>query len=299
MKRVDIKTGFLCNNNCLCCAQAHNRGKGNKTTEQIKEDLRLARKNDCTGVVFTGGEPTIRDDIFEIVSYAKEIGFDVIQLQTNGRMLAYKPFCEKLIKAGVTEFSPALHGHCAEIHEGLTRTKGSFNQTVQGIKNLRELNQYILTNSVVNKINYKYLPELAELLVKLGVNQFQMALVHPVGNAYIHYDEVVPRISDAAPYIKKALQVGIDAGVIVMAEAMPYCMMHGYERCVSENYIPETEIRHYDMVDLNYKESRIKEGKIKFPSCKKCRYDLICEGPWKEFPEKYGSDEFKPVLMDD
>lgn len=295
MKRVDIKTGFLCNNNCMFCAQAHNRGKGNKTTEQINEDLRLAKKNNCTGVVFTGGETTLRKDLFIIVSYAKELNFECIQLQTNGRMLAYKPLCQKLIDCGVNEFGPALHGHTSAIHDSLTRSKGSFNQTVRGIKNLRELDQFILTNSVVTKKNQGHLPELAELLVKLGVNQFQMAFVHPIGNAYKYYDEVVPKISLVAPFIHKALQIGIDAGLTVMAEAMPYCLMQGYEKYVSERYIPLTEIRGYNYIDLDYKNSRIKEGKAKFPQCKECKYDEICEGPWREYPEKFGNKEFKPV----
>jgi MoaA/NifB/PqqE/SkfB family radical SAM enzyme len=295
MKRVDIKTGFLCNNNCMFCAQAHNRGKGNKTTEQIKEDLSLAKKNNCTGVVFTGGETTIRKDLFEIVSYAKQLSFRSIQLQTNGRMLAYKPLCQKLINLGVNEFSPALHGHTSTIHDSLTRCKGSFDQTIKGIKNVRELDQFIVTNSVVTRKNYQYLPELAELLVKLEVNQFQMAFVHPIGNAYRYYHEIVPKMSLAAPYIHKALQIGINAGITVMAEAMPYCLMQGYEKYVSERYIPLTEIRGYDYIDLNYKNTRIREGKAKFPQCEGCRYDNVCEGPWKEYPEKFGSKEFKPI----
>ena len=294
-RRVDIKTGFLCNNNCLFCVQAHKKKHGNRSTEEIKLDLKNSRKT-CDDVVFTGGEITLRKDILELISYAKNLDFKRIQIQTNARMFAYKLFCKDVIKAGANEFSPALHGHIPEIHDYLTGSKGSFSQTVQAIKNLRELEQYILTNTVVTKANYRYLPKLANLLVKLKVNQFQFAFPHAVGNAEKNFDQIVPFVSMAAPYIHKGLEVGIDADIKVMAEAMPYCMMQGYEKHVSEKFIPPGEI-----MDINERCSdwglfRKKIGKVKFPQCKICRYDNICEGPWKEYPERRGSDEFLPVL---
>jgi len=295
-KRLDIKTGFNCNNNCLFCVQAHKKEYGNRPTEDLKKDMRAAFNNNCEGIVFTGGEVTIREDLLEIISYAKNLGFRRIQLQSNLRMLSYKKLCVDVIKAGANEFSPALHGHTAELHDYLTRAKGSFNQTVQAIKNLRELGQYLITNTVVVKPNYRYLPELAQLLVDLKVNQFQFAFMHAVGHAETNYDIMMARVSKAAPYMKKGLQIGIDNGLSVMAEAMPLCMMEGYERYISEIYIPETEIRDVDnSVDEDFKKTRQTQGKVKFEQCKECKYELICEGPWKEYPEKMGDSEFQPV----
>ncbi len=295
MKRVDIKTGFLCNNNCLFCVQAHKKRFGNRKTGDIKKDLEDAKKTGCTGVVFTGGEVTIRDDLLDLVRHAKCLGFDRIQLQSNVRMLQYRDYCRELIKAGVNEFGPALHGHIPELHDYLTRGQGSFLQTTRAIRNLRELDQYIITNTVVVKPNYRYLPEIAKLLVDLGVDQYQFAFMHAVGNAMDNYDQMMPWVSLASPYIKKGLQIGIDAGVKVMAEAMPFCMMEGYERYCSEFYMPETEIRDVNSYDPSFENTRRTEGKMKFPQCKECKYDNVCEGPWKEYPERRGSDEFVAV----
>lgn len=293
-KRLDIKTGFICNNNCRFCVQAQNKPLGNRTTEEIKKDLEESRKR-CKDIVFTGGEVTIRKDIFELVSYAKKLGYRTIQIQSNCRMCSYIPFLKELIKAGANEFGPAIHGHNTKLQDYLTRSLGSFNQTVKAIKNLRELGQKIITNTVVVKPNYKHLAEIAKLLVKLKVDQFQFAFVHPMGNAYKYYNEMVPKMSLAAPYIHKGLQIGIDAGVRVMAEAMPYCMMKGYEKYISERVIPDTEVKTGFSFDSNHTNTRVKEGKAKFPQCKKCKYDKICEGPWKEYPEKFGNWEFRPV----
>lgn len=294
LKRADIKVGFTCNNNCRFCVQAHKRNHGDRTTEQIKRDLDDARKTGCRGVVFTGGEPTIRNDTFEIVAHAKKAGFDTIQIQTNGRMLAYKDFCRMLVEAGANEFSPALHGHTARLHDFLTNSPGSFKQTVQGIKNLKKLGQYVVTNTVVTKPNYRCLPETARLLVSLGVDQFQFAFPHPIGNAHKNFDSIIPRIYMAAPYIRRGLRIGIDAGRVVMAEAMPYCLMKGYENHVSERHIPPTEIRDADGVIPDYGRER-RRGKAKFPQCRKCRYDSLCEGPWREYSERMGNKEFRAV----
>jgi MoaA/NifB/PqqE/SkfB family radical SAM enzyme len=293
-KRVDIKTGFVCNNNCRFCVQAHKKPLGNRRTEQVRADLAEARKS-CSGVVFTGGEVTIRDDVLELISYAQELGFETIQLQSNSRRLAYKDFCQSVVDAGANEFSPALHGHTAELHDYLTQSPGSFSQTVQAIQNLKELHQYIITNTVIVKPNYRYAEDLAKLLVSLGVDQYQLAFCHAVGNALDNYDAMIPLVSIAAPYIHKGLQVGIDAGVKVMAEAMPYCQMKGYERYVSELVIPPTEIRDGTQFDPDHEKTRKTEGKMKFPQCRKCKYDIICEGPWREYPEQKGPDEFVPV----
>lgn len=295
MKRLDLKVGFSCNNNCRFCVQAHKRELGDRTTEELKVEMGKGRENECEGIVFTGGEPTVRKDIIELVKYAKDVGYRVIQLQSNGRMFSYTDFLKKLIRAGANEFSPALHGHTPEIHDYLTRSPGAFNQVVQGIKSLRELDQYILTNSVVNKVNYKYLPELARLFVSLKVNQFQLAFIHAIGNAWENFDSMVPRKSAVEPYIHKALDIGIKADVDVMVEAYPFCFMQGYERYCAERFMPTTEIRYADLYVEDFEKDRKGSGKKKFPQCKRCKFDLVCEGPWKEYPERFGDSEFRPV----
>ncbi len=220
-ERVDIKTGWNCNNRCVFCVQGNKRDQyGNKTTDEVKRLLEEARK-DSDSIVFTGGEVTIRPDLLEIVRYAKDLGYSIIQIQTNGRMLAYKKVCEDLVAAGANEFSPALHGHTAELHDYLTCSPGSFKQTARSIRNLKELGQHVLTNSVITRSNYRTLPELAALLVGLGVDQFQLAFVHPLGSAGEKFVEVVARLSLCEPYVKQALDVGLAAGRRVMVRRSP------------------------------------------------------------------------------
>lgn len=240
-RRADIKTGYTCNSNCVFCVIGDKLFTGERPTNEVIEELKLSRRT-CDDVVFTGAEVTLRQDFFHLVEAAKRLGYRTIQIQTNGRMFAYREFCERAIKAGANEFSPSLHAPVANVHDGLTRSQGSFVQIIQAIKHLRELGQRIVTNTVAAKTNVKLLPDLARLFVELKVDQFQIAFPHPTGHAATYFNAVVPRMSELAPFLHEAMRIGRDAGISCMVEAVPFCFMHGHEQFVSELFIPPTEL---------------------------------------------------------
>ena len=293
-RRVDLKTGYDCNSNCVFCVIGDQLFTGNRPLAECVEELELSRAT-CDAVVFTGAEVTIRPDFLELVGHARRLGYRHIQIQTNGRMFAYADFCKKTILAGANEFSPSIHGHTAKLHDGLTRAPGSFDQIVRAIRNLRALGQRIITNTVATKQNQAHLPALARLLVELRVDQFQIAFPHPTGHAATYFNGVIPRMQALSPHVRAALQVGLDAGVSCMAEAMPYCQLPGYEAQVAELHIPPTEIVYDGFVVPDYHRDRMERGKTRFVQCATCRFEPICEGPWREYPEELGSDEFQPV----
>ncbi|HBA61955.1 MAG TPA: hypothetical protein DCZ92_14305 [Elusimicrobia bacterium] len=294
--RIDIKITFRCNNKCDFCAQGHKRDiVTDRTLEQVHKDLTSAYANGSRDVVFTGGEPTMHPHIIDCVAMAKKLGYHRIQLQTNGRTFAYKGLLERLKAAGANEMGPSLHGAKPETHDGLTHAPGSFMQTVSGIKNAASLGMHIITNSVITSANYKELPALAALLVKLGVRQYQFAFVHIIGTALENKKWIVPRKSEIMPWVKKGLDVGIEKDVLCFTEAIPFCLMKGYEQCVAERIIPEGPVADGEKFIKSYGDYRRNEGKIKAPSCRPCRYFKICEGPWREYPELYGWKEFRPV----
>ena len=77
------------------------------------------RRHGKDAVDFTGGEPTIRRDIFEIISYAKEIGFKKICLITNGQRLADKEFAKKIVDSGANDFLFSIHEHDEKTYDNL------------------------------------------------------------------------------------------------------------------------------------------------------------------------------------
>ncbi len=295
IQRVDLKLGFKCNNNCLSCPQAHRRHLGDLSTKEAKAQIIAGLNDGATELVLTGGEPTVRKDLLELVRFARDSGYESVQLQSNGRMLYYKDFAEKLVKAGVTEFCIGLHSHSAEVHDFLTRSPGSFRQAVQGIKNLKQLGQHVAMNSVIHKLDFKHLPERAKFALSLGVDQFQLAFIHCIGNAFKNIDLLCPKKSEVMPFVHKALDIAIEGNLFSMVEAYPYCFMHGYEKYCSELYMPRAETRDAEGVVKNFDELRKTTAKVKHEKCRDCRFFSVCEGPWREYVEKFGWSEFKPV----
>jgi MoaA/NifB/PqqE/SkfB family radical SAM enzyme len=293
--RLDLKIGFSCNNRCRFCVQGDKRKTAaTPALGSLLAELESSRST-AAGVVFTGGEPTLRPDLVDLVTRARELGYSPIQIQSNGRMFASRAYCDRLIEAGATEFSPALHGHVAALHDHLTRAPGSFAQTVAGIRNLRALGMPVVTNSVVVRSNAPTLPRLARLLLALDVTQFQLAFVHPVGAVTAAFTSLVPRMELIAPALARSLRLGLAARVPAMTEAVPYCILPGLEECVVEARIPPTRVVDAGVTVEDYREYRLREGKLKGPACRDCRWFDACEGPWREYPERYGFGEFQPV----
>lgn len=305
--RVDVKFGWSCNNRCRFCVQGDKRRRfADRTTAEARRLLEEARAA-ADEVVLTGGEVTLRADLPELARHAGELGFRIIQIQTNGRRLADEALCDALLGAGVTEFSPALHGPGPASHDHLTRAPGSFRQTVRGIVNLKRRGARVITNSVITRSTARLLGELGALLVRLGVDQYQLAFPHPVGSAgvgpdargegFANFSSVVPRLSLLAPHLRAGLEPGIRAGVPALTEAVPLCFLRGLERHAAEGAgrMPWTRVFDAEGVLADYREYRLAEGKAKGPPCEACGAAERCEGPWREYPERFGWDEFVPV----
>jgi cyclic pyranopterin phosphate synthase len=215
MKDKEIKTGFPCNNSCKFCPYNwKTKRNSNKSIQQIKKELKEARWN-FNGVIFSGGEPPIREDIFELVSWAKKLGFRRIGIKSNGRMFAYKGFCQKIINSGANSFIISLHGHLKKLHDWLTSSPGSFEQTIQGIRNLKLLNQKVFSETVITKPNYRHLPQIAEFLIKLKVDHLQFKFPQPTGKALENSDSIMPKIPLVKPYLKEVLKIGKKANKII------------------------------------------------------------------------------------
>jgi MoaA/NifB/PqqE/SkfB family radical SAM enzyme len=294
--RVDVKLGWSCNNRCRFCVQGRKRerfvDRGTAEALRLLDEARAAADE----VVLTGGEVTLRADLPELVRHAAALGFRVIQVQTNGRRLADEALCDALLAAGVTEVSPALHGPTAESHDWLTRAPGSFKETARGIVNVKRRGGRVVTNSVVTRSTAALLADLGRLLVRLGVDQYQLAFPHPLGSAAEHFDSVVPRFEIVAGDLRAGLEPGIRAGIPVMTEAVPLCILtESHRRYAAESIMPRTRIFDAEGVVLDdYSVYRVREGKAKGPPCAECARNAECEGPWREYPERFGWDELSP-----
>lgn len=172
----EIAITYRCNNKCrFCYAFSPYRETEEMTTEQVKRVIDIiADDAKAPSLSFTGGEPTLRDDIFELIRHARSKGLRV-NLITNGRRCSKKEYVQKLVDAGLNSAQVSIEGPDAETHDYIVGAPGAFDQTVQGVRNLRETDIYTHCNTTICKPNVDRLEDLVDFLAdELELSYFSM-----------------------------------------------------------------------------------------------------------------------------
>jgi len=169
--RMDLALTFRCQNNCIHCYAGGPHETSELNTEQWKEVIDRLHQIGVFILTFTGGEPTLREDLPELLLYAQNKGM-VTGLITNGRRLKDKAYVEALEKTGLDFVQITLESHKAEIHDLMTATKGSWKETVAGIQNAVQTQIYVTTNTTLSKYNAADFLETIDFIKGLGVAAF-------------------------------------------------------------------------------------------------------------------------------
>ena len=301
-QKLVLFTGFSCNSHCHFCIDLNKRDLPDKSTRQIVEEMVQAKAAGVEYLEMIGGETTVRGDFLPIVRTAKKLGFKDIVVVTNGRMLAYPDFAKATVEAGVTDLVFSIHGHDAKLHDDLTYAPGSFNDLLKGIENVRKEGlDRIFGNCTVIKQNMKHLPDIARLFLKLDIHHVEFIFVDPTyGGAYTNFDGLVPRIADAAPFMREALDIGRKGGTTdFVARYVPLCHFPDHLDQISEvREVATFRTRHWapDFKNDDVGAGRKVAGRSKPESCKGCALYDQCEGIWNEYLKRVGADELKPIV---
>jgi len=169
--RMDLALTFRCQNNCVHCYTGGPHETSELTTDQWKEIIDRLYNIGIFLLTFTGGEPTLRKDLPELLHYAQGKGV-VTGLITNGRQLKDKEYVQRLVDAGLDFVQITLESHEPAVHDMITKSKGSWQDTVEGIKNVIPTPIYITTNTTLNKHNADDFLKTLEFLHDLGVRAF-------------------------------------------------------------------------------------------------------------------------------
>ena len=114
---------YVCNNHCTFCAVGTRTQIDGHPTRQREYLDRLSRARASTMVDFDGGEPTLNPELIPLVRYARAIGYDRINVTTNGRLCFYEDFAEKLVRSGLTTLLFSVHGPDARTHAAAGRRR--------------------------------------------------------------------------------------------------------------------------------------------------------------------------------
>lgn len=321
-ERVHVLTGTICNNNCIFCMEEDREGRervNSRTDDRLVRWI-LEQHESLEELCFTSGEPTTNPALARWTKLAKDAGVRRVSVMTNGRALGYEKYLRRLLAAGMRRFYVSIHGHRAKLHEGLTRTPGSFEQTVDGI---RAVARYLPrgvelhTSTVVTKRNLPFLGEIYAFLRGLGVQQVVFNVMQANGRADTHFEKIFPRYSEIAAAARSFLDDARQREARVMAffVDIPLCTTEGiddFNRGYVERY------SHFEPPDLGSHDRRLEaeggartgpdgdlvqirrrdlddDARRKREACRACRYDAVCEGVWANYLRRYGWDEMQPV----
>jgi radical SAM superfamily enzyme YgiQ (UPF0313 family)/MoaA/NifB/PqqE/SkfB family radical SAM enzyme len=265
-RNIDFVLTGQCNNNCDFCS--YRECNINKTQDEIKNDiLRLADRTDF--MTFLGGEPLLRKDFFDILDYAKLVSIRKIKVKSNGRIFLYKEIIDKIIKANIREVIIPFYTADASKYQRLTKVKGAFEQTLQGIKNLCRVNSDFVSIQVnLGRDNYKGIYPITRLLLLLGVKNI------------IYNYSLFPLVKDIQSVRQSFLECKRELrGVNYKIRGLPYCALPSLCDKMDEIYHPFDEIYTLEGALLNKGKIR-RSKKNKRKHCCDCQWNYICEGYW-------------------
>ena len=210
--RVDLSVTFRCQNSCVHCYAGGSHETQELSTNEWKQVIDRLQEIGVFILTFTGGEPTIRQDLPDLLSYGQKKGL-VTGLITNGRNLTDEKYVKILEASGLDFVQVTLESHEPEVHDLMTGVKGSWKETVKGIKNLIPTNIYTTTNSTLSKYNAEYFLDTIDFIKELGVAAFGCNSLIYSGKAKDVVDDFAFPIEDLKillPKIKdKAAKLGL------------------------------------------------------------------------------------------
>lgn len=161
--RMDLALTYRCNNDCAHCYNARPRNYPELDTSSWKKIIDKIWGLRIPHLVFTGGEPTLRNDLVELVSYAQKKGM-ITGLNTNARRLADNKLLEALVEAGLDHVQITVEAASPEIHNEMVRYSSAWTETIQGLRNAVNSRLYLMTNTTLLRNNAHTLPEILRFL---------------------------------------------------------------------------------------------------------------------------------------
>ena len=208
---TDCAGKWQCNQHCVHCYAAGQQLAGSRecTTEEWKRIIDRLREACVAQLTFTGGEPTLRPDLAELIDYSR---FFITRLNTNGILLT-RELCDSLYKASLDNVQVTLYAADKEIHEQLVGA-AHYAETAAGIQNCLEAGLSVSVNTPLCALNRDYVSTI-KALSEQGVRYFTCSGLIPTGGAK----------TDAS----QKLRLPENELLAVLTEAFAYCAENGLE----------------------------------------------------------------------
>ena len=290
-----VKLGPECNQRCLFCYTTEDK---KVTTKEAKRTIDKYLGMGYEWISFTGGEPTIRNDLLELIEYAKDNGARIIKVQTNGLNISDINYLSELIEKGMNRCYISLLSHKPRIHNFLTQIPSSFKKTIKAVRNLIEFNIPIEIGCVITNRNYDHLKEFLKFMYSnfKEIETYQFLLFCPLSRGWKNR-ELVPRLRDLEESLLEMLEFSKKNDIHVFTRGIPLCYLDESQKASVETQSIISEGKKMIISDFENNESKhsFEESNSKAPQCKFCSLKNKCGGTWKKYLELFGYWELYPI----
>jgi MoaA/NifB/PqqE/SkfB family radical SAM enzyme len=297
MKSAYVEVNTTCNLACLFCSRVCEGGS--ISSKVLKDFFRKYKEGGFEKLVITGGEPMLHPDINELVFFGNELGFEVA-VQTNGTLVT-REAAKKLKDSKINQLVFSIHSHVPELEDEIMAGKNVLEKQLSGLRNALNEGIFCAVTTVVNKKNYKILPDFYQFMVSEypSVSHFVLNFVDPVGRAKGNAG-IVPKYSEAELYLFRALTKLKEAGKTFRVERVPLCYMAEFAEYSTETrrlITKEPNIINRGRESLSFLDDYFAKYYFKNSACESCRVSCICAGISKGYSEIYGNDELYPLFI--
>lgn len=192
------ETTAACNLKCKHCrgSSTADSAKGELTTEEAKKLLEQIRKTGTPIIILSGGEPLMREDIFEIARHGTDLGFRMT-LATNG-VLVTEEVAFKIKEAGIQRVSISLDGR-EQTHDAFRMIPGCFAGSMKGIENLKKAGVEFQINTTVSRFNVHEMEDVHNFAKEVGAVAHHFFFLVPTGRgAELSEFEITPEEYETA-----------------------------------------------------------------------------------------------------
>lgn len=286
---MDICVWDKCNNRCLMCTNPDRPwpnwdGSFDYSFPAIKKRLEKIHKSisEDDSIYLSGGEPSLHPNFLDILKYLKkEFPAQRVKLLTNGRMMSYEKFTQKVMAINDNfEIDLSIYGGDAATHDKVTRSKGSFIQTLKGLENiitLKQPNQLIGTRFVITNLSYKHIEKFLSMIknqyaqidrVILIFWEIEHQAIKNFSDVKIDYQSVTEELNKASNFLT----------------AFNELRLYHFPLCVVSSKLWPNIWRTLDKKDVKF-----------LPACNQCQYKKHCLGIPISYLENMGDKKFLPI----
>lgn len=158
-----------CDLHCkFCFADSTQPWEDELTTQEIYALLDNIAEAGTQAIVFGGGEPTLREDLVEVMHYAARYKNMFVALNTHGQWLDRK-YVRGLVNAGISQVKVSVDG-LKESHDW-NRGEGTFDKCIQALKNCVDAGiKSVIWIATISQMNYDEIPQMVKMAMDLGVD---------------------------------------------------------------------------------------------------------------------------------